>query len=87
MPLLVLSVLYWLAVFASCVACLDCSWTLKMKAVCSSEKSVNFYLTVRRHIPESATRRSSSNLRECPKYENFVPPPCLSCRTEELTKQ
>jgi hypothetical protein len=41
------------------VVCLDCSSTLKIEAVRSSEMSVNFYRTTRRHIIVIAVRTSN----------------------------
>jgi hypothetical protein len=35
-------------------------WTLKMKAICSSETSVNFLQTTRRYIPEGNTLYKNS---------------------------
>jgi hypothetical protein len=34
--------------------------TLKMEAVCSSETSTNFYHTIRHHIPEDSTLKSTN---------------------------
>jgi hypothetical protein len=81
MPLLVLSVLYWLC-FLRCLFGL----------LFDPEDGGRMFLRnvreplpdLRRQIPEGATRRCSSNLRECSKYENFAPQPCW-CRTEEIT--